>query len=94
MHPILFEVGSFTIYTYGFCIAIGALLGLTYMTLEGKKQFGLTFDTTNVLFILIVAAAIAGALVSSRACHVLTALRVTFSTCVSPHHFSTRSRQR
>src|SRR6478752_6048806 len=60
MHPVLFEVGNFTIYTYGFCIAIGALLGLTYMTLEGKKQFGLTFDTTNTLFILIVAAAIAG----------------------------------
>lgn len=60
MHPILFEVGSFTIYTYGFCIAIGALLGLWYMTRQGKKQFGLTFDTTNSLFVFIVVAAIVG----------------------------------
>lgn len=60
MHPILFEIGSFTIYTYGFCIAIGALLGLSYMTWQGKKQFGLSFDTTNSLFIFIVLAAIAG----------------------------------
>jgi phosphatidylglycerol---prolipoprotein diacylglyceryl transferase len=60
MHPILFEVGSVTIYTYGFCIAIGALLGLTYMTWQGKKQFGLTFDATNSLFIFIVVAAIIG----------------------------------
>ncbi len=60
MHPVLFEVGSFTIYTYGFCIAIGALLGLTYMSWQGKKQFNLSFDTTNTLFILIVLAAIVG----------------------------------
>ncbi|MEK6780205.1 MAG: prolipoprotein diacylglyceryl transferase [Bacteroidota bacterium] len=60
MHPILFEVGSFTIYTYGFCIAIGALTGLSYMTWQGKKQFNLSFDTTNSLFIFIVVAAIVG----------------------------------
>ena len=60
MHPILFEIGSFTVYTYGFCIAIGALLGLTYMSWQGKKQFNLSFDTINTLFILIVLAAIIG----------------------------------
>jgi phosphatidylglycerol:prolipoprotein diacylglycerol transferase len=60
MHPILFEVGNFTVYTYGFSIAIGALLGLTYMTWQGKKQFGLSFDTINSLFIFIVVAAIVG----------------------------------
>jgi phosphatidylglycerol---prolipoprotein diacylglyceryl transferase len=60
MHPILFEVGNYTIYTYGFCIALGALLGLSYMTWQGKKQFGLSFDTINSLFIFIVVAAIVG----------------------------------
>lgn len=60
MHPILFEVGNYTIYTYGFCIAIGALLGLSYMTWQGKKQFSLSFDTINSLFIFIVVAAIVG----------------------------------
>ncbi len=60
MHPILFKIGSFTIYTYGFCIAIGALLGLAYMAWQAKKQFGVPFDTINSLFIFIVLAAIVG----------------------------------
>jgi phosphatidylglycerol---prolipoprotein diacylglyceryl transferase len=60
MHPILFESESFTIYTYGFCIAIGALLGFLYMYWQGKKQFGLTFDQSNNLFIMLVLAGIIG----------------------------------
>lgn len=60
MHPILFEVGSFTIYSYGFCIAVGALAGFSYMYWQGKKQFGLTFDQSNTLFIMLVLAGVAG----------------------------------
>jgi phosphatidylglycerol---prolipoprotein diacylglyceryl transferase len=60
MHPILFEAGSFTIYTYGFCIAIGALLGFGYMYWQGKKQYGLTFDQSNNLFIMLVVAGVVG----------------------------------
>jgi phosphatidylglycerol:prolipoprotein diacylglycerol transferase len=60
MHPILFEFGSVTIYTYGFCIALGAVLGFTYMARQGKKQFGLTFDRANNLFILLVVSAVVG----------------------------------
>jgi phosphatidylglycerol---prolipoprotein diacylglyceryl transferase len=60
MHPILFEVGSFTIYTYGFCIAVGAVSGFIYMAREAKKQFGLSFDQSNTLFLLIVTAAVVG----------------------------------
>lgn len=60
MHPILFEAGSFTIYTYGFCIAIGAILGSSYMARQGKKQFGFTFDQANTLFILLVTASVVG----------------------------------
>lgn len=60
MHPVLFEAGSFTIYTYGFCIAIGAVLGFTYMAWQGKKQFGFTFDQANTLFILLVTASVVG----------------------------------
>lgn len=52
MHPILFEVGKFTVYTYGFCIALGAVLGGLYMYWQGKNQFGWTFDQANTLFIL------------------------------------------
>ncbi len=60
MHPILFESGSITIYSYGFCIAIGALLGFLYMYQQGKKEFGLTFDQSNNLFIMLVLAGIIG----------------------------------
>lgn len=60
MHPILFEVGSFPVHGYGFCIAIGALLGLFYMAWQGKKQIGLSFDAANSLFLLIMLAAIIG----------------------------------
>lgn len=60
MHPILFEIGSFTIYTYGFFIALGALLGFSYMAWQGKKLFGLTFDQSNTLFILLVLAGVIG----------------------------------
>jgi len=60
MYPILFEVGSFTIYTYGFCIAVGAVLGFSYMAAQGKKQFGTTFDQSNTLFILLIAAGVVG----------------------------------
>ncbi len=60
MHPILFEIGSITIYTYGFCIALGALLGFGYMYWQGKKQFGLTFDQSNNLFIMLVVGGVVG----------------------------------
>lgn len=60
MHPVLFEIGSFTIYTYGFFIALGALLGFSYMAWQGKKLFGLTFDQSNTLFILLVLAGVIG----------------------------------
>ena len=60
MHPVLFKLGSFTVYTYGFCIAVGALLGFLYMYWQGKKQYGITFDQSNNLFILLVVAGVVG----------------------------------
>jgi phosphatidylglycerol---prolipoprotein diacylglyceryl transferase len=60
MHPILFKVGSFTIYTYGFFIALGAVLGGLYMWWQGKKQFGWTFDQANTLFVLLIFAGVIG----------------------------------
>lgn len=60
MHPILFELGPITVYSYGFCIAVGALLGFTYMTWQGKKLYGLSFDQSNTLFIWLVFAGVVG----------------------------------
>jgi phosphatidylglycerol---prolipoprotein diacylglyceryl transferase len=60
MHPILFKIGSVTVYTYGFCIAVGAILGFYYMYREGKKRYGISFDQSNNLFILLILAGIIG----------------------------------
>lgn len=60
MHPILFEIGSITIYAYGSFIAVGALLGFGYLYWQGKKKFGLTFDQSNNLFIFLVLAGVIG----------------------------------
>ncbi|MBS1489836.1 MAG: prolipoprotein diacylglyceryl transferase [Bacteroidetes bacterium] len=60
MHPVLFQVGPITIYTYGFFIALGAVLGAWFMWWQGKKQYGLTFDQANALFLLLVVGGVVG----------------------------------
>lgn len=60
MHPVLFHLGPITIYSYGFLIAIGALLGFTYLYFQGKKYFNVSFDQSNTLFIYLVIAGVVG----------------------------------
>lgn len=60
MYPVLFEVGSIKIYSYGCLIALGAIAGVWYMAARGKKELGLTFDQANNLFLLIFVAAFVG----------------------------------
>lgn len=60
MHPVLFKAGPFTIYSYGFFIAIGALCGVTYLYWRGKKEASLTYDQVNNLFLMLFAAAFIG----------------------------------
>jgi phosphatidylglycerol:prolipoprotein diacylglycerol transferase len=60
MHPILFHVGSLTIYTYGFFIAFGAITGALFMWQQGKKRYGMSFDQANTLFVLLMIAGIVG----------------------------------
>lgn len=60
MHPVLFKLGSITIYSYGFLIAVGVVCGVAYLAIRGKKEVGLTFDQANNLFLLIFIAALMG----------------------------------
>jgi phosphatidylglycerol---prolipoprotein diacylglyceryl transferase len=60
MHPVLFEVGSITVYSYGFMIALGVIGAVAYMAIQGKRDVGLTFDQANTLFLLIFIAAFVG----------------------------------
>jgi phosphatidylglycerol:prolipoprotein diacylglycerol transferase len=60
MHPILFEFAGITVYSYGFLIALGAIAGVGYMAVQGKKELGLSFDKVNNLFLVIFIAAVVG----------------------------------
>lgn len=60
VHPILFDAGPITIYSYGFMIALGILAGMGYLIVTGKKELRLTFDQANTLFLLIFFAAVVG----------------------------------
>lgn len=60
MHPVLFDLGGITVYSYGFMIALGVIGGVAYMAIRGKKEIGLSFDTANALFLYIFVAAFVG----------------------------------
>jgi phosphatidylglycerol---prolipoprotein diacylglyceryl transferase len=60
MHPVIFEIGSFKIYSYGFLIMIGAIAAFIYMAFQAKKQYGLSFDKSNSLFLYLLLAAVIG----------------------------------
>ncbi len=60
MHPILFKFGSIVIHTYGFFIALGALLGGIFMWQQGKKRYQMSFDQANTLFVLLIIGGVVG----------------------------------
>ena len=60
MHPILFQAGAVTVYSYGFMIAVGIVAGMIYLIVEGKREAGLTFDQANSLFLYVFLAAVVG----------------------------------
>lgn len=60
MHPILFQFGSVTIYTYGFFISLGTILGSSFMWWQGKKRYGMSFDQANMLIVFLVVAGVVG----------------------------------
>ncbi len=41
MHPILFQIGEFKVYSYGFAILIAFLAGV-YLARRRAKRYGLT----------------------------------------------------
>lgn len=60
MHPVLFEIGSITVYSYGFMIALGVIAAVAYMFFQGRKDVSLTFDQAHTLFLVIFVAAFIG----------------------------------
>lgn len=60
MHPELFNIGNFTIHTYGFMIMLGAMFGFLYMSHTVKKELGIEKDKIQNLAILIIISAFVG----------------------------------
>jgi phosphatidylglycerol:prolipoprotein diacylglycerol transferase len=59
MDPILFKISFITVYSYGFCIMLGALAAYYYGIYEGKK-LGISSDTISEMTLLIIAMAYIG----------------------------------
>ncbi|MEQ9402145.1 MAG: prolipoprotein diacylglyceryl transferase [Cyclobacteriaceae bacterium] len=60
MHPELFNIGNFTIHTYGFMIMLGASLGYFYMARSANKDLGIEKDKIQHLAILVIISAFIG----------------------------------
>src|SRR4051794_41952156 len=60
MHPILFEIGRFPVYTYGVLLAAAYLLGLQFALVRARKR-GLDANRVMDLGIWIIISALAGA---------------------------------
>ena len=60
MHPVLFKIGPLTLHTYGFFVALGFLLGLTWCGYESRRR-GLDPEIFHDLFFYVVITAIVGA---------------------------------
>src|SRR5436190_23336005 len=60
MHPILFEVGGFPVYTYGLLLAAAYLLGLQFALVRSRSR-GLDPHRVMDLGIWIIISALAGA---------------------------------
>ena len=60
MHPILFEIGGFPVYTYGVLLAAAYLLGLQFALMRARTR-GLDPNRVMDLGIWIIISALAGA---------------------------------
>ena len=61
MYPKLFNIdfANITIYTYGVCIAIGALLAIHYTTIKAKNELGVKLSL-NFFYLIFIAGFIGG----------------------------------
>ncbi len=71
MHPILFQLGPITIFTYGACVALGFVLG-TWLTIRRADQCGIP---SQRLVDIVVFSLLAG-LIGARATYVLNHWRI------------------
>ena len=62
MHPELVHIGSLTVYTYGFLIAVGTLVASLYTKWRAKKELGIVELSNNFFYLIFIAGFIGGKL--------------------------------
>jgi phosphatidylglycerol---prolipoprotein diacylglyceryl transferase len=60
MYPKLFEIGSFTVYSYGFCIMLGVILAYFIISKMAKKELGIGSDLISEMLLYVIIACIIG----------------------------------
>jgi phosphatidylglycerol---prolipoprotein diacylglyceryl transferase len=60
MYPKLLELGDFTVYSYGFCIMIGVILGYFYISKNAKTELGIESEKISEMILYVIIAAIIG----------------------------------
>jgi len=60
MHPILINIGSFNLYTYGLFVALGFLTAMQ-VTKINARQYNISADTITDIFFVILVASLVGA---------------------------------
>ena len=58
MYPDLFSIGNFTLHTYGLCIALGALLGILFVSRGAQREGMNQQQLLDLVFYLLIAAII------------------------------------
>ena len=60
MHPVLFHIGDFKLYTYGFFVALGFMTAI-FVSQKIAKPHGISSETINDIFLVILLSALFGA---------------------------------
>jgi phosphatidylglycerol---prolipoprotein diacylglyceryl transferase len=60
MHPELFTIGSFTVYSYGFCIMVGVILAYFFISKNAKKELGVDSEKISEMVLYVIIASVIG----------------------------------
>ncbi len=60
MYPKLFDIGSFSVYSYGFCIMLGVILAYLYISKTAKKELNIEPDKVSEMIIYVLLASVVG----------------------------------
>jgi phosphatidylglycerol---prolipoprotein diacylglyceryl transferase len=60
MYPKLFEIGSFTVYSYGFCIMVGVILAYIFISKRAKKELNIEPEKISEMIIYVLIASVIG----------------------------------